>query len=224
MCCSKHSALYLHEIRKWIFYLDVARWLCASQCKQVVKFLFYICVQQAEKLIWKPFCSWTLSFVIFPSTGFLIWQENYFDEFNRVCSKVGAQRAQQGWQQGWCLPLHLVLPSLPSALHTQILSLRWFQAPTTAFASFQDLSAVHAIYSRLLFIATLFFLAGSECKLPSHFSASDPLNPLFSFCLSRSWFWCWWVLSWVATCELAAVMGIQPLNPTPAAPSFAYFQ
>lgn len=55
----------------------------------------------------------------------------------------------------------------------------------------------------------------------SHFST---LDPLLAFCLSRSWFWCCWVLSWAPTWELAAVMGIQHSNPTTEAPSFAYFQ
>lgn len=126
MCCFKHYALYLHEVMERVFYLGIAWWFCGSHWKQVVKSLFYICAQKSEKLIWKHFSSCALSFVVFPSKGFLILQENDFGELIRVSSKGGVRRAQQAWQQTWCFPIHLVLPSLPFALHTQILSLRWF--------------------------------------------------------------------------------------------------
>lgn len=113
MCCSKHYALYLYEVMEWIFYLDVARWLCGSQWKQVVKSLFYICAQQSEKLIWKLFCSSTLSFVIFLSKGFLILQENYFDEFNRVSSKVGGGGHSKDGSRDDTSPFTLCSPLFP---------------------------------------------------------------------------------------------------------------
>lgn len=177
MFFSKHYALYLHEVMEWIFSLDVARWLCGSQWKQVVKSLFYICAQQSEKLIWKPFCSWTLSFVIFPSMGFLILQENYFDEFNRVSSKVGVRRAQQRWQQGWCLPLHLC--SLCSAYRNSLPEMVLGSNNSFWFLPGSQCSSCNIqqtpIYSHAIFPGWIWV----QIALPfQHFGSPEPPDPL----------------------------------------------